>query len=176
MELLVSPQVEQHTGDYWFSDRHPLSKCKRGRYAIPDTRVLILIAVFAAFFLLQSTAASVKDVKRVLILNVYGPLSSPGVALMDQAIVADLEKSPYQVELYSENLDAVLFPDEASQQLFRDWYIRKYRDRKPDVIITVGPEPLKFMVEVHENAFPNVPIIFFGSTEEMLDEMKLDSH
>lgn len=167
----MSAPAEQRTDHSWFADRHP------HRYALSDTCGLVLIAAVAAFLALSSPpTASAKEVKRVLILNVYGPLSSPGVALMDQAIVADLEKSPYQVELYSENLDAVLFPDEASQQLFRDWYIRKYRDRKPDVIITVGPEPLKFMVEVHENAFPNVPIIFFGSTEEMLDEMKLDSH
>jgi PAS domain S-box-containing protein len=173
----VSPPLEQRTGYYCFSDRHPLRKWKRGRYAIPDTRVLILIAAIATFLLLQSpSAASVKEVRRVLILNVYGPLSSPGVALMDQAIVADLEKSPYQIELYSENLDAILFPEKASQQRFRDWYIRKYRDRKPDVIIAVGPEPLKFMAEDHEKAFSETPIIFCGSTEEMLDELKLDSH
>src|SRR5262249_2195148 len=36
----------------------------------------------------------------------------------------------------------------------------KYRDRRPDVIITVGPSPLKFMQESHEKAFPGVPIIF----------------
>lgn len=142
-----------------------------------DKRVLVLIAAVAGFCLPGSpAAASVNEVRRVLILNVYGPLSSPGVALMDQAIVTGLEKSPYQIELYSENLDAILFSDEAVQQQFREWYIRKYRDRQPDVIITVGPEPLKFMVEAHEKAFPEIPIIFCGSTEEMLDEMKLDSH
>jgi PAS domain S-box-containing protein len=142
-----------------------------------DKRVLVLIAVVAVFFLPRSpAAASVKEVRRVLILNGYGPLASPGMALMDQAIVTGLEKSPYQIELYSENLDAILFPDKASQQRFRDWYIRKYRDRQLDVIITVGPEPLRFMAEEHEKAFSDTPIIFCGSTEEMLDELKLDSH
>ena len=33
---------------------------------------------------------------------------------MDQAIVANLESAPYQIELYSEDLEATLFPDEAS--------------------------------------------------------------
>ena len=55
-----------------------------------------------------------------------------------------------------------------SQRQFREWYIRKYRDRKPDVIIAVGLEPIRFMVESHEPFFPNIPIIFCGSTEEML--------
>jgi hypothetical protein len=34
------------------------------------------------------------------------------------------------------------------------------------VIITVGPSPLKFMQDVHQRAFPGVPIVFclvFGS-------------
>ena len=137
-----------------------------------------LVLVLTAGYLLPQPAASapVKQVRRVLILNVMGPLSSPGVALMDEAIVAGLQKSPYQIELYSEDLEATLFPDEATQRQFREWYIRKYRDRKPDVIIAVGLEPLRFMVESHEPFFPNIPIVFCGSTEEMLDELKLDSH
>ncbi len=138
---------------------------------------LLLILTAYAFLLPPLTAAApIKEVRRVLIFNVYSPLSSPGVALMDQAIVAGLEKAPYQIELYSENLESALFPDEASQREFQELYIRKYRDRKPDVIIAVGPDPLKFLVKSHEKAFPNIPIIFCGSTEEMLDEVKLDSH
>ncbi|QNI31136.1 PAS domain S-box protein [Alloacidobacterium dinghuense] len=172
----MSAPMEQRTCHYWFSDRHPLKKCKRGRYPIPDTRVLILIAAVAAFLLLQPpSAGAAKEVRRVLILNVFGPLSSPGVALIDQAIVAGLEKAPYQIELYHEEMESALFPDEASQRDFREWFIRRYSDRKPDVIITVGPSPLNFMVESHEEAFPGIPIIFCGSTEEMLGGLKLDS-
>ena len=84
--------------------------------------------------------APIKEVRRVLIFNVFSPLSSPGVALIDQAIVAGLEKTPYQIELYNEDLDSALFPDEASQREIQEWYIRKYRDRRPDVIIAVGPD------------------------------------
>ena len=57
-------------------------------------------------------------------------------------------------------MDTLLFPDPAEQQEFRDFYLRKYQNRKPDVIITVGPSPLKFMQEVHQRAFPGVPIVF----------------
>ena len=136
-----------------------------------------LVLVIAAGYLLpqSATSAPVREVRRVLILNVMGPLSSPGVARMDEAIVAALRESPYQIELYSEDLEATLFPDEASQRQFREWYIRKYRDRKPDVIVAVGFEPIRFMVESHESFFPSIPIIFCGSTEEMLDELKPDS-
>ena len=73
-------------------------------------------------------------------------------------------------------MQATLLPDEASQRRFWEWYIRKYRDRKPDLIIAVGLEPLKFMIESHESFFPGIPIIFCGTTEEMLDQLKVDSH
>jgi signal transduction histidine kinase len=137
----------------------------------------LLLAVFAAFFLPQvMMAQQTKAVRRVLIFNDFGSISSPGIVALDQAIAAGLASSPYQIELYNENLEATLFPDEASQRLFREWYIRKYADRKPDVIITVGPSSLKFMVESHDRSFPNTPIVFCGSTEGMLDQLKPDSH
>jgi len=95
--------------------------------------------------------------------------------MMDQAILAGLQKSGYQIELYTENLEATLFPDPLSQRHFGKWFITKYRDRKPHVIITVGPASLKFVVESHETAFANVPVIFCGSTEEMLGALKPNS-
>ncbi len=98
------------------------------------------------------------------------------MSILDQEIAAGLATSPYQIEFYSENLEATLFPDNASQHRIRDWYIRKYADRKPDLIITVGPASLEFMVESHETSFPNTPVIFCGTTKEMLDQLEPDSH
>ena len=164
-------------GPYWFAGGLSFRQLDGGRNGCARKSALLLIVAVAAFLLPQLTgAAPLKEVRRVLIFNVYSPLSSPGVALMDQAIVAGLEKAPYQIELYTEELESALFPEEASQREFREWYVHKYRDRKPDVIIAVGPDPLKFLAETHGRAFPNIPIIFCGSTEEMLEDRKLDSH
>lgn len=148
------------------------------RMKIQKTLVRMLLAAIVAYCAVPQVvdAAGTKPIKRVLIFNVYGQLSSPGVAAMDEAIVAKLQESPYQIELYSEDMEATLFPNEQTQAKFRQWYVEKYRDRKPDVIITVGPDPLKFMVDAHESAFPGTPIVFCGSTQEMLGRLKLDSH
>ena len=166
---------------------HCLAGESRGRSACdsgycpqgpPGGARFVLILVFVAAFLFPQSivAQPTKAVRRVLIFNDFGSISSPGIALLDRAIAIGLESSPYHIELYNENLEATLFPDEASQHRFRAWFIRKYSDRKPDVIITVGPASLKFMVESHESAFPDIPIIFCGSTQEMLDQLKPDSH
>jgi signal transduction histidine kinase len=137
---------------------------------------LVLVAVAGFLFLQSLLAQPTRTVRRVLIFNDFGPISSPGIAALDQAIATGLATSPHQIELYNENLEATLFPDDASQHRFREWYIRKYEDRKPDVIITVGPASLRFMIEFHERSFPNTPVIFCGTTEEMIDQLKPDSH
>src|SRR5262245_60496790 len=119
--------------------------------------VTLLLALLFAPAVVSGDDA--RPLRRILILNEVGP-SYPAINLFDEGIRAALDHSPYRLEIYREYLESILFPDPADQQRFRDFYIRKYRDRRPDVIITVGPSPLKFMQESHEKAFPGVPIIF----------------
>ena len=121
---------------------------------------LICVVVVAAFLLLQaSPARSAREVRRVLIINDLGIISSPGFAEIDQAILAGLQKSPYRIELYEESLDLSLFPDRVSQDKFREEIIQKYSARKPDVIIAAGPVSLKFIAELYDK-FQGTPIIF----------------
>lgn len=144
-------------------------------YPVRGGRGLCLFAV-AILLTVQPTAVeSQRPIRRVLVFNDFGFIASPGIALLDQAIATGLERFPYQIELYSETIESTLFPDDASQRRIRDWYARKYSDRKPDVIITVGPASLRYMAESHESSFPNTPIVFCGTTVEMLQNQKLDA-
>jgi signal transduction histidine kinase/ABC-type uncharacterized transport system substrate-binding protein len=164
------PQPYQCRG---LPESEPDHRTPRGRCA----RYASALVTALVFLLLQTVAAAPRiEVKRVLVFNDLGSISSPGFAATDQAILIGLQKSQYRIEFYNENLETTLFPDRSSQLEFRNSYAHKYRDREPDVIIAVGQDSVKFMVESHEIAFPGVPIIFCGSTEEMLAEAKLDSH
>ncbi|MGA7244951.1 MAG: ATP-binding protein [Terracidiphilus sp.] len=143
------------------------------------TAVLVVIFAAAATLSLLANfsrqsiqAQTLRQIRRVLIFNDFGSISSPGVARIDRAVAEGLEQSPYQIELYSESLEATLFPDEVSQQKFRDWYIQKYSHRRPDVIVTVGPASLKFLIETHERSFSNIPVVYSGVTEEMVERLK----
>jgi signal transduction histidine kinase len=126
-------------------------------------------------FLAQTIAAyPQKPVRRVLIFNDFSSISSPGIALLDSAIASGLESSQYQIELYNENIESTLFSDDAVQRRIRDWYREKYSARKPDVIITVGPASLRYMIESHRNLSPGTPIVFCGTTEETLQHVMLE--
>jgi hypothetical protein len=97
------------------------------------------------------------------------------MVIINEGIQAALNDSPYHLDFYSEYMDVMLFPDPADQKEFRNSFLHKYQNRKPDVIITVGPTPLKFMEEVHQRAFPGVPIVFCLPTLGIPGAPALDS-
>jgi PAS domain S-box-containing protein len=135
---------------------------------------ILTVVTLGCLLLHTGAAAQVKEVRRVLIFYEYGP-ASPAVALIDQQIHAAIDNSPYQIELYSEFLETALFPDQATQQEFEQWYLHKYRERKPDIIVAAGPEPIRFMAEAHQKFFSGVPVVICGSSEELAGKPKLDS-
>jgi PAS domain S-box-containing protein len=141
-----------------------------------NRRLAKLVLILAAYCLLsQSIAATpAKQVKRVLIFYALG-LSSPASVLVDQQIRAALDNSPYQIELYVETLQGILFSDPDAQKVIRQGLIRRYLNHRPDVVIAVGPSPIKFMAESHEEFGPNTPIVFCAASEDQLDNFKLDS-
>ena len=120
--------------------------------------------------------AQQKPVRQVLVFNDFSSFSSPGIALLDNTIAEGLEASPYHIELYSETIESTLFSDDAAQRRIRDWYAEKYSGRHPDLIITVGPASLRYMVESHRSLFPGTPIVFCGTTVETLRHLILDSY
>ena len=129
---------------------------------------LPLVALSALVLPHSIAAAPKREIRRILVLNEVGT-SYPATKIINEGIQTALENSADKLEFYSEYLDTVLFPDPAAQQELRDFYLRKYQNRRPDVIITVGPSPLKFMLEVHQKAFPGVPIVFclpYGNAPE----------
>jgi PAS domain S-box-containing protein len=119
-------------------------------------------------------SAAVKETRRVLVFYEAG-FSFPDIAIVDQEIRQALDRAPYKIELYTENMEEIFFSGESSQQEIRQWYLHKYRDRKPDLIIAEGPPSLKFMVDAHERFFPGTPIVFCCSPQGETNNLQLDS-
>jgi signal transduction histidine kinase len=136
----------------------------------------VALVLLTSCILFQPEAKpQLKQVRRVVVFYELG-LSSPAVALIAREMRATLEDSRYQIELYDEYLETTLFDDPADQQKFRDSYIRKYQRRRPDLIIALGPSPLRFMLDAHEEFFAGIPIVFGGTSESQADNPALDPH
>jgi signal transduction histidine kinase len=97
--------------------------------------------------------------KKILLL--VDQMSAPAMELVAREFEADLTaKSPDQIELFRESLDTFLIPEEDYQEDVREWYEKKYSQRKLDLIVTVGPASHDFIVTVHSGYFPGVPVVF----------------
>ena len=165
---------EQIAGRSW-----GIGPCNRGQSHFSESvraagRTLILSVFAVALLVSRSTAVPpMGEVRRVLMINDIGNISSPGFAEIDQALFTGLQKSPYRIELYEESLDIILFPDRVSQDRFREEIIRKYSARKPDVIIAVGPESLKFIAKLYDK-FQGTPIVFCTIWSGIPDQLRRD--
>jgi signal transduction histidine kinase len=138
-------------------DRRPAT----GPLGLGRTRHLgLALAALAAISWSQLIAAApTKEIRRILILNEVG-ISYPGIVSINEAIEDSLQGSKYRIEIYREYMETTLFSDEADQKRFRDFYIRKYRDSRPDLIITVGSSPLMLVAEEHRKHFTGIPVVF----------------
>jgi PAS domain S-box-containing protein len=145
---------------------HPRTSLKRSHLLKLANLLLLTCLAFPT-----DAAAQLKETRRVLILNELGS----DVDVIDQELFTALGKAPYHIEFYIEDLDASLFQDKASQRQLSDWFLFKYEDRKPDLIIAVGPSPVKLMAESHQAFAPNTPIVFWGETDESEGPPRLDS-
>ena len=156
--------------------RVPGDSFRQGARRSEALRPVRAVFVFLTFCLLfQPRAhAQLKEVRRVVVFYELG-LTSPAVALIDHEMRAALDDSRYQIELYPEYLETTLFDDPVDQREFRESYIRKYQRRRPDLIIALGPSPVRFMTDSHEKFFAGIPIVFGGTSESQADSPIFDS-
>src|SRR5271169_5836655 len=158
-------QFQNATGS-WLAGGRWAAYCRFGGLFL-----LVLVLRVAA-----AQTPQTEPTKRVLVFNEYG-VSHPAVALILAEIRTELlEQSGYKVDLFDESLETALFPEKSSQQEIRAWYIHKYRDKKPDVMVALGPAPINFLAESRATFFPDVPIVFAGTTLDQAQHPNLDSH
>jgi PAS domain S-box-containing protein len=150
------------------------------RRSSPDTvrAERIAVGVFLLFclssLLSQPAKAEAEQIRRILIVNEAG-IAYPAIDAINQGIRKELENSPYKLEIYSEYLETILFPDSTTQQEFRAFIVHKYQNRRPDVIITVGPSALQFLQETHKTAFNGIPLVFCLPTGTVPGSPTLDA-
>ncbi len=136
--------------------------------------IIAIFVIFCSCVAPSKIRAQVKPIRRVLIVYELG-LSSPSISVLDQQIRTALEDSSFQIELYREYLETTLFPDPKAQKEIREGYIHKYRDRPLDVVITLGPSPIRFLVDSHKSSFKCIPVLFGGLSGAPLKDVNLDS-
>jgi signal transduction histidine kinase len=99
--------------------------------------------------------------QHVLVVYPDNPqFQTTGQALIDQTLREQLQNSGEPVEIYTENLERIRLGEASYDKLMADFYRRKYRNDKVDVIVAVQRSVLHFFLKHHSDLFKGVPIVF----------------
>jgi signal transduction histidine kinase len=150
------------------------ARCHSGKvFRAPLISQLLFLLAFA--LMSAGTSAQVSPKKNVLILNEVG-LSHSLTDIMTQQIVMGVGRTTGRdVEFFSESLDLISLPDTPSLAEARDWLIKKYGDRKLEVVVAVGPDTIKFLADYGGTLFLGVPVVICGSAADQAGSPNLDS-
>ena len=99
-----------------------------------------------------------RDAFSSCLLSIPSPL---GVLISGQtARKRIIERSREPLEFYSDFLDLAGFPGQAHENLTVRYLIDKYRDRKPDLIMALGPSSLRYVIKYQADLGFDGPVVF----------------
>lgn len=120
--------------------------------------------------IMVATAGRAGEPPRVLILFSNDRLL-PANQRYDGGIRKALDPQGKQadVSFYSEFLDATRLGGAEREAAMEDYLSRRYEERPPHVLVALGPEALRFLLDRRKTLFPDVPLVFGGSSAEELE-------
>jgi PAS domain S-box-containing protein len=105
----------------------------------------------------------VPTLRRIVVLH-SERLELPASVRLDEGLRAALTaRAEGPIDIYIESLDTARFPTPAHREGQAEFLRRKYADRKPDLIISLGEPARDFVVRYRARLFPGAPIIAGGS-------------
>ncbi|HSN21884.1 MAG TPA: ATP-binding protein [Usitatibacter sp.] len=106
---------------------------------------------------------------RVVLIRNWDSQYATNIAREKTLREALLANAPRVVDIYAEELDPLRFFSEDTEREYRTYLAKKYRDRRIDVVIASGPEPLDFAARFRDLIWPGAAIVFNGVLDGTLD-------
>ena len=134
----------------------------------PTAHGVLLGALMLAAFAAPMHAQAAGQNKQVILLHSHNPNAPGVVAFVRQLKTAVREQYPY-AEIYEEHLEVDRLPYPARSEQLRGYLAAKYRGFRPDAILAEGTPALRFIVEHLLDVFPDVPVVYGGAFEPIVD-------
>jgi len=132
----------------------------------------LLLVPLALILLPPGSRAQVK--KTILVINEFGQSAPVSVIVAEQIRSALQSDRRFQVQFYWENLDAIdLSNDSLKEQ--RALVARRYLGQKLDLIVLVGPDPLRLLTDQSMAVYPDVPVVFCCAAQGQPAQPVIDS-
>ena len=164
-------------------DPHAVANCLRKPFDKDDLlarvrRILgaIFIAVMIATSAASARAQPVQEPKRILMVYSHNPNAPGVVAFTGQLKAAVREQFPTGLDFYDEYLDVDRFPYSVRSGQLTRYFEEKYQRFRPDAIVAEGAPALRYAVDRLLDLFPDVPVVFGGTFEPLVDFSSLPAH
>ena len=137
---------------------------------------VIFVAVMAAAFASSARAQPAQEAKRILLVYSHNP-NAPGVVLFTGRLKAVVhEQYRTGVDFYDEYLDVDRFPYSTRSEQLTRYLAEKYQRFRPDAIVAEGAPALRFALDRLRDLFPDVPVVFGGAFEPIVDFSSLPAN
>jgi len=130
------------------------------------------LAAWLVFGLIASSANADSRVEQITPRSVLVLDQSTSFRPWPTAIIAGMRsvfraKFGSSIALYVEHLDLHQFGGSEYLEELRRHFSEKYRDRRIDTIVTIGPRALEYGMRLRASLWPAVPVVFAAVPEEM---------
>ena len=140
-------------------------------FSLITTTLLFLPASYVRAQTTPAVTQSTTTPKRVLVVDWYGKDDIWNVSFDASFQTALSSSSAGAVEIYTEYLETNRFPGINQALFLRDYLVRKYADRKIDVVVANSDTSLDFLLRYRSDLFPQAPIVFVAVKPPSKDEL-----
>ena len=132
------------------------SRFYRGNLLGPTFSILLV--------LLMSISIQGQDRHQQVLLLYDEDKTLPGLSVLDQSLRSTLSgKGNTDIQFFTESMNLSQFPDDHYEATLRDYYLKKYQNKKLDLIVAVMGPSLGFLLRNGDYIFPGVPAVFCGA-------------
>jgi signal transduction histidine kinase len=136
--------------------------------------VLAIVARCVLVTLMLGVSALAQERPRRVLLLYDEDRTLPGLAILDQSLRTSLIAGlGADIEFFTESMTLSQFNDEHYEQVLREHYAKKYRDKKLDLVVGVMGPALGFLARHGDAVFPGVPVVFCGADAADIQNLAL---
>ena len=138
-------------------------------------QIFVLAFIFSFVVTSPAYSSESKQAKKILIIHSDVPEMSY-VKLMHKGIFDFFASDKgADVEYFIEYMEEGRYRTHEYETKLREMYSLKYSTNRPDLIITVSYQALKFITEYGRELFPGVPVVFTAIIDHELNELTIDN-
>jgi signal transduction histidine kinase len=119
----------------------------------------------------RGVAQEARPAAKSVLLLLPEDTALPSMAIIVASVRASLWEAwggPVNVDV--ESLDLGWSQGPEYKQALLSWYLFKYRERKPDALITLRTDAIRLTLELRQELWPNIPVVFLSEDERMWEQ------